>query len=98
MMESHRRVRQLNSLALRIRRAVLAPELQLAVDAFARGADGHPEFLLRLTHPGVEIGGHRAEPAPEADLQRLRHGLLRPRAAGPIGQFAAAADRKCRSR
>src|SRR6266851_2978894 len=98
VMESHRRVRQLNSPALRIGRAVPAPELQLAVDAFARGADGDGEVLLRPPHPGVEIGGHRAELTPEANLQRLLHRLLRPPAAGPIGQSAAvAADRKCRS-
>src|SRR5229473_2842210 len=66
VMESHRRVRQLNSPALRIGRAVPAPELQLAVDAFARGADGHPTPLPRDVQLGCGIG-QRAKPSREAD-------------------------------
>ena len=58
---------------LQIENAVLAPELQLAVDAFAGGADEDPELLLRDMHLGAEIGcrarraGAPGEPAAAAE-------------------------------
>jgi hypothetical protein len=48
---------QQDAAALQVQNAVLAPGLELAVDAFARGADEHPELLLRDMHLGAEIGG-----------------------------------------
>src|ERR1700688_918601 len=60
----HRRqlghVLQQNAPALQIQNAVLAPELQLTVDAFARGADEDTELLLRDMDLGAEIGRQRA--------------------------------------
>src|SRR5712692_11289656 len=46
-------------------------------------------------HLAVEIGGRRAELAPETDRQRLRHGRVWPIAAVPVRScVAATADRK----
>jgi hypothetical protein len=44
-----------NPPALQNQNAVLAPELQLAVDAFAHGADENAELFLRDVHFGTEI-------------------------------------------
>src|SRR3954462_5503685 len=64
--------------ALQVQNAVLAPELQLAVDALAGGADEDAELLLRDVHLGAEIFAQRAEPSGEAHRQRLQHGFLHP--------------------
>ena len=56
-------VLQQNAPALQVQNAVLAPELQLTVDAFARGADEDAELLLRDVHLGAEIGGQRSRRA-----------------------------------
>src|SRR5882757_800654 len=64
--------------ALQVQNAVLAPELQLAVDAFAGGADEDAELLLRDVDFGAEVASQRAEPAGEPDRQRLQHGFLHP--------------------
>src|SRR6476659_2527489 len=65
----HRRqlghVLQQDASALQVKDAVPAPQLQLAVDAFAGGADKDAELLLRDVHLGPEIGGKRAESAGE---------------------------------
>src|SRR5438105_12912891 len=71
-------VLQQDAAALQIEDAVLAPALQLTVDAFARGADEHAELFLRDVHFGTEISGERAEPARQADRQRLQHRFLHP--------------------
>src|SRR5207248_4038746 len=78
--------------------AVLAPEQDPALDGCAGGADERVEPLLVFPHPGVEIGGHRAELAFEAHRQRRRCGWLVPPAAVPARLCTAAiADRKRRS-
>src|SRR5437867_10952346 len=64
--------------ALQVQNAVLAPELQLTVDAFAGGADEDAELLLRDMHFGTKIGGERAKPSRQADRQRLQHRFLHP--------------------
>src|ERR1700761_8862821 len=56
-------VLQQDAPALQIEDAVLAPGLQLTVDAFARGADEDAELLLRDVDLGAEIGCERTEPA-----------------------------------
>src|SRR6476646_1891380 len=65
----HRRqpvqVLQQDAAALQVENAVLAPELQLTVDAFAGGADEDAELFLRDVHFGTEIGGKCAEPPRE---------------------------------
>src|SRR5437879_1240080 len=71
-------VLQQDAAALQVQNAVLAPGLQLAVDAFARGADEHAELFLRDVHFGTEISGERAKPARQADRQRLQHRFLHP--------------------
>src|ERR1700737_3920688 len=73
----HRRqlghVLQQYAAALQVQNAVLAPELQLTVDAFAGGADEDAELLLRDVDFRSEVASQRAEPAGEADRQRLQH-------------------------
>src|SRR6266404_6504192 len=64
--------------ALQVQDAVLAPELQLTVDAFAGGADEDAELLLRDVHFGTEIGGECAEPTRQANRQRLQHRFFHP--------------------
>src|SRR4029079_10711965 len=64
--------------ALQVENAVLAPELQLTVDAFTGGADEDAELLLRDVHLGTEIGGECAEPARQANRQWLQHRLFHP--------------------
>src|SRR6478752_747043 len=64
--------------ALQVQDAVLAPELQLTVDAFAGGADEDAELLLRDVHFGPEVGGECTEPSRQADRQRLQHRFLHP--------------------
>src|SRR6185436_19744879 len=59
-----------------IQNAVLAPKLQLTIDAFAGGADEDTELLLRDVDFRAEIGGQRAEPAREPHRQRLQDGFL----------------------
>src|SRR5215470_9513371 len=71
-------VLQQDAAALQVQNAVLAPALQLPVDALARGADENAELLLRDVHLGAEIGGQRTEPAREPHRQRLQHGFLHP--------------------
>ena len=55
----HRRqlghVLQQDATALQVEDAVLAPELQLTVDALAGGADEDAELFLRNVHFGTEI-------------------------------------------
>src|SRR5207244_10049823 len=76
----HRRqlghVLQQDTAALQVQYAVLAPELELAVDAFAGGADEDAELFLRDVHLGTEIRRQRAQPAREAHRQRLQHGFF----------------------
>src|SRR5438034_1060729 len=62
--------------ALQVQNAVLAPQLQLTVDALAGGADEDAELLLRDVHFGTEVGGECAEPSRQANRQRLQHGFL----------------------
>src|SRR5262249_31134990 len=69
-------VLQQDAAALQVQNAVLAPELELAVDAFAGGADEDAELLLGNMNLGAEIGGERAEAAREAHRQGLQHGFL----------------------
>src|SRR6267154_4286293 len=61
----HRRqlvqVLQQDPAALQVQNAVLAPELQLTVDAFAGGADEDAELLLRNMHFRSEVGSQGAE-------------------------------------
>src|SRR5207237_5855847 len=71
-------VLQQDAAALQVQDAVLAPALELTVDAFARSADEHPELFLRDMHFGAEIGGERAEPPCEPDRQWLQHRFLHP--------------------
>ena len=52
--------------ALQVQDAVLAPELQLAVDALAGGADENAELLLRDVHFRTEIGGQRTKSSRQA--------------------------------
>ena len=91
-------VLQQDPAALQVQDAVLAPELQLAVDAFAGGADEYAELLLRDVHLGAEIGGQRAEPARQPDRQRLQHRFLHPLAlpADPLAQQLDDLDRDAR--
>src|ERR1700724_1754543 len=63
---------QQDAAALQVQDAVLAPGLELTVDAFARRADEHPEVFLGDVHLGAEIGGERAEPARQPGRQRMR--------------------------
>src|SRR6478672_2860386 len=63
---------------LQVQNAVLAPELQLTVDALAGSADEDAELLLRDVHFGPEVGGERTEPSRQADRQRLQHRFLHP--------------------
>ncbi|KAH2816221.1 hypothetical protein KXV85_004376, partial [Aspergillus fumigatus] len=67
---------QQDAAALQVQDAVLAPELELAVDALAGGADEDAELLLGNVNLGTEIGSQRAEAAGEAHRQRLQHGFL----------------------
>src|ERR1700739_2777884 len=71
-------VLQQDAAALQVKNAVLAPGLQLPVDAFARGADENAELLLRDVHLRAEIGGERTEPAREPHRERLQHRFLHP--------------------
>src|SRR5207245_6075303 len=64
--------------ALQIQNAVLAPELQLTVDAFARGADEDAELFLRDMNLGAKIRRQRTEPPRQTHRQRLQHGFLHP--------------------
>src|ERR1700760_878972 len=66
-------VLQQDAAALQVEDAILAPGLQLTIDALARGADEDAELLLRDMHLGAEIGGERAEPARQPDRERLQH-------------------------
>src|SRR5439155_8126447 len=69
---------QQDAAALQVENAVLAPELQLTVDALARGADEDAELLLRNMNFRSEIGGQCAEPARQPYRQRLQHGFFHP--------------------
>src|SRR5229473_5503622 len=69
-------VLQQDAAALQIEDAFLAPGLELAIDAFARGADEDAELLLRDVHFRAVIGSQRAQPSREANRQRLQHGFL----------------------
>src|SRR5712672_517952 len=91
-------VQQQNAAALQVENAVLAPELQLTIDAFARGADEDPELLLRDVHLGSVIGSQRAEPARQTHRQRLQHRFLHPLAlpANPLTQQLDDFDRDAR--
>ena len=91
-------VLQQNPAALQVQNAVLAPLLQLTVDAFARRTDEHAELLLRDMHLGAEIGGQRAEPSRQPYRQRLQHRFLHPLAlpANPLAQQLDQLDRDAR--
>src|SRR5450755_4624718 len=84
-------VQQQNAAALQIENVFLAPELQLTVDAFARGADEDAELLLRDVHFGSVIGGQRAEPSRQTHRQRLQHRFLHPLAL-PANQLTQQLD------
>src|SRR5216683_5937890 len=71
-------VLQQDAAALQVQNTVLAPGLQLTVDAFARRADEDPELLLRDVHFRSVVGAERAKPAREADRQRLQHRFFHP--------------------
>src|SRR5262245_18818101 len=71
-------VLQQNAAPLEVQDTILAPDLQLTIDAFARRADENPELLLRDVHFRSIIGGERAEPAREPDRQRLQHRFFHP--------------------
>src|SRR5258708_10832534 len=91
-------VLQQDAAALQIEDAVLAPGLQLPVDALARGADEDAELFLRNVHLGTEIIGQRAKSAGEPDRQRLQHGFFHPLAlpANAVAQKLDDLDRDLR--
>jgi multidrug efflux pump subunit AcrB len=91
-------VLQQDAATLQVENAVLAPELQLTVDAFTRSTDEHPELFLRNMHLRAEIGCQRAEPARQPDRQRLQHRFLHPLAhpANPLAQQLDQLDRDAR--
>src|SRR5689334_4856090 len=68
-----RHVLQQDAAALQIQNAILAPGLQLPVDAFASGADEYAELLLRDVDLGAEIFGQCTQPPRQSDRQRLQH-------------------------
>ena len=83
-----RQVEQQDAAALQIEDSVLAPLLQLAIDAFARRADEDAKLLLRDVDFGAEIRRQRAQPPRQAHRQRLQHRLFHPLAdpADPLAQ------------
>src|SRR5437868_525670 len=91
-------VQEQDTAALQVQNSVLAPLLQLTVDAFARGADEDAELFLRNMHLGSEVGGQRAQPARQPHRQRLQHRFLHPLAypADPLAQEDDELDRDAR--
>src|SRR5262245_58032023 len=71
-------VLQQDAAALQIEDAVLAPGLQLPVDALACGADEDAKLFLGDMDLGTEILGQCAEPPCQPDRQRLQHRFLHP--------------------
>src|SRR5215831_5635767 len=64
---------QQNAAALQVEDAVLAPGLELAIDALARRTDEDAKLLLRDMHIGTEIRRQRDEPPGKAHRQRMQH-------------------------
>ncbi len=62
---------QQDAAALQVQNAILAPELQLTVDAFARRADEDTELLLRDVDFRSEIRRQRTQPSRQANRQRV---------------------------